>query len=120
MNFMKNEYKTIEAAINAIDYTAISSCMKLLDWRRAEIRSDRTVFDYSTAEELKETVLRLINKVNETPYPPFDETGCSTTWWETGGFKVAKTKYDDSESEYWKITFSISVTALIDKDLHDH
>lgn len=116
---MNNQYETIEEAINAVDYTAISSCMKLLGWKRLETRAEGTDFKYSTAEELKETVLYLTNKLHETPYPPFDENGYSTTWWETGGFRITKSKYSDSEQEYWEITFSISVIALIKKELHD-
>jgi|694.fasta_scaffold02086_33 hypothetical protein len=105
------QFNTIDDALKFIDFDAIATAMRVLNWK---VLQQRDIVDlyYPTAEELKTDLAKLYNSIVLYPEPtnPTHLYGSS----ESGAFKVSKSKY--KESELVGVRFMISADVLITKE----
>ena len=100
------EKGTLEEAISALDYEAISLAMKALDWKWGSDSKS------PTPSELKETVVEYVNELKVKKIE-FDDKGEFRISTSSGGIRVDRSVSNDSDLELWHIKFEVSVGMLI-------
>lgn len=105
------KFSTIEEAMESIDFEAVSTAMRVLNW---SVLVDRNgvQFGFPTGAELRSSLIELYERL-ELRTDPNDSTHMEAST-RSGAWTVTKSKYDDAE--IIGVSFSITKSILLAKE----